>query len=503
MECRSCRRLVPDASAACPACGAAPADRFLVRAILERAAYLPATDPFVRCLLKLAVVPPADAPRPPESHVLLILDVSASMNAPDRYPLVLESVRGLVGLLPASARLTVVLFSDRVDCPLRLLPVMEVGPEGATRAIETSKAKFGGATRMALGVREAIAQARRFRTLAPDGVQRIYVMTDGQVHDPEECRRAAPDLRALGAEVRAFGFGEDFDLHTLKDLTDGQLGGTIRRIANGEALTRELVHIGETAQRVAASDVRLDLALAPGVIPGEILRYRPGRHRYARIYNPERRAQIEIGSVEVDRLYQYLVEFRLPPGVAGSFAWGTLEIAYTESKRAGRQTVRLLLVRSQDPKLLATMDPEVEEVAKILAPLKDPTGGADRDALLARARRLTREGRDPETLHHTLLGFEAVSAGARVEDLPDQTRAALESETCSEVACLSEALAARLQVAERLLASRPEAQRLVEIIRAARRAVEAGDNDLAGLSAADRAAVATVLRELGLAEGGP
>ncbi|MBI3267872.1 MAG: VWA domain-containing protein [Planctomycetes bacterium] len=469
-----------------------------MRCIPEWPAYRAGTDPLVRCLLKLAALPAKDAPPPPEVHILLVLDVSGSMNAPDRYPLVLQATRELVDRLPATARLTTVLFSDRVDVPVRCLPVMEVGGEQAARAVNASPAKFGGATLLAAGFREALAEAERFRKRCPGAIQRLYVMTDGHVHDPEQCREVGRDGAALEVEVRAFGFGEDFDFHALSDLTRGRKGGTIRRIATGDALQRELVHIGETADRIVASEARLTLTLAAGVIPGELLRYRPGRERYADAFKSGRAATLEVGAVEADRFYQYMIEFRLPRGPAGAFSWATARLDYVEAGKACTAEVRLLVERSGDATLVVSADPEVAEVAQILEPLRNLAATASAAALIARATRQARAGVDSSTQQSLLRALDGVASGRGLAELSDADRAALETETCSEVLDLRQARLGRLRVALRILALRTDAPALVEAVQRALDASEAGDLELAHVPEAVRATVDAVLRELGL-----
>ncbi len=495
MSCPSCRSPVASLTSPCPTCGGSADDRFLVRAIPERTAYFAGTDPHVRCLVKVAA---RNAPASSSMglHVLLALDVSASMNAPDKYPLLRQAVRMLVDRLPSSARLTLVLFAREIHVPLAAFPRAEISGSDAVDSLDASRVKFGNATLLGAGLAAVKTQAASYASKEPRGIQRLYVMTDGLVHDPEVCTAQAQELQNSGIEVRSFGFGEEFDHRVLQTLTAGPGGAGFRRIMSGQALEREFARAGEHAGRVAFAGMELQLSLQPGVLPGEVVRYRPSRQRLGCPFAQDRSAVLPIGSLEADGTAQFLVEVRIPPGPAGPFPWGELEVRHREGEAVRAQKARLFVTRTTDPRAVQH-DPEVAAIVRILEPVRDPRPGTNRESVITRAVQLAREGRDSDTLAALLRADDDLRRGATFDALAPTLQAAVSADSCSEVLDLAAARLDRLRVAARLLADRPEAARLQAAVETARRALENGAA-FESLPADLRERVSAILRDLGL-----
>jgi hypothetical protein len=100
-------------------------------AVFDRTSYPTGEDPLVYCLAKLRVSAGSEsADTSPESDgpgvdVALVLDVSGSMDKPNRYPLLCEAVRRLVVGLGSQDWISVTLFTDRSKTVFPFMPVGE------------------------------------------------------------------------------------------------------------------------------------------------------------------------------------------------------------------------------------------------------------------------------------------------------------------------------------------------------------------------------------------
>ncbi|GAA4337046.1 hypothetical protein GCM10023184_32670 [Flaviaesturariibacter amylovorans] len=109
----------------------------------------------------------------PPTHLVFLIDVSASMDAPNRLPLLKAGFKGLVQNLRAQDTVSVVVYGGSVELYLQ--------PTGGDRKAEIVRAidgiTCGGSTPGASGIRLAYEVARRH--FLPKGNNRVILATDG------------------------------------------------------------------------------------------------------------------------------------------------------------------------------------------------------------------------------------------------------------------------------------------------------------------------------------
>lgn len=120
-------------------------------------------------------------------HVGLVLDVSGSMNAPEKYPQLLQSVKFLIQTLPDHYFLTIGLFSNREDIVVSLQPVgkCQQDIEKVIDFIDQSVAKFGDQTLLAPALSQVVKRVEWLNQ--SNAVHRICILTDGEIHDGQAC----------------------------------------------------------------------------------------------------------------------------------------------------------------------------------------------------------------------------------------------------------------------------------------------------------------------------
>ncbi|OQW60872.1 MAG: hypothetical protein A4S17_09865 [Proteobacteria bacterium HN_bin10] len=142
--------------------------------------------------------------RPP-LNLTLLLDVSGSMAAENKLPLVIQSMRMLVEQLNARDRVSIVVYAGAAGAVLEPTPGNERGRIVA--ALENLHA--GGSTAGGEGLRLAYALTEQnFRRGA---VNRVIIATDGDfnvgISDPEELEDFVERKRDTGIYLSVLGFG--------------------------------------------------------------------------------------------------------------------------------------------------------------------------------------------------------------------------------------------------------------------------------------------------------
>jgi Mg-chelatase subunit ChlD/predicted Ser/Thr protein kinase len=283
--------------------------------VFDRDGYPHTEESTAYCLLELEVRPEKSSVDGGEEGVtadlMLVLDVSGSMDTPDKYPLLRRALVEFLQHLAPDDRVGIAIFSAGAELVLRPAPGAEVArvAPAILERMDHSPLTFGGATQLAPGLRHALAALEGLP--ARDSVRRVYVLTDGELHDTEACRQVLADFRPSKTEVHVYGFGTGFDAAALKRLVSDQLGGSVKPICNEQDIINTFAHVAKVNRRLTARDGVLTLEFDPAVVCGDAWTFRPQERHLGRIEH--RRVVRELGGLEANRTYTFLVEVGLPP----------------------------------------------------------------------------------------------------------------------------------------------------------------------------------------------
>jgi len=141
----------------------------------------------------------------PRANLVFLIDVSGSMNAPDKLPLVQSSMRLLLDSLEPDDTIGIVVYAGAAGTVLE--PTRAKDRQRILRAIERLRA--GGSTAGAEGIRQAYALAKS--NYDEDAVNRVILATDGDfnvgITNRDELKGFVEREREHGIYLSVLGFG--------------------------------------------------------------------------------------------------------------------------------------------------------------------------------------------------------------------------------------------------------------------------------------------------------
>ncbi|TPV96453.1 MAG: VWA domain-containing protein [Myxococcales bacterium FL481] len=211
----------------------------------------------VRIGLQGKQIPSAELPT---RNLVFLLDVSGSMQGPDRLPLVKRALTELARTLTETDRVSIVVYAGASGTVLEPTPGSDVA--AITRALDRLEA--GGSTDGGAGIQRAYELAER--AFVRGGVNRVILATDGDFNVGTTSRRALveviEDKRRGGVSLSVLGFGRG----NLNDAMMEQLAdhgnGNYAYIDNIAEARKVLVREGGGTLVTIAKDVKIQVEFA-------------------------------------------------------------------------------------------------------------------------------------------------------------------------------------------------------------------------------------------------
>ncbi|HEX8293079.1 MAG TPA: VWA domain-containing protein [Pyrinomonadaceae bacterium] len=230
----------------------------------------------------------------PPANLVFLLDVSGSMDAPDKLPLVKSSLRTLAGQLTARDRVAVVVYAGASGLVLPSTPGDQRGE--IVSAVERLQA--GGSTNGGSGIRLAYRVAEE--NFIRGGTNRVILATDGDFNvgltGDGELVRLIEEKRRGGVFLSVLGFGtgnlNDSMMEKLADKGNGNYAyidtESEARKALGEQVAGTLAAI--------AKDVKIQVEFNPRLVAGYRLIGYENRLLADRDFNDDAKDAGEIGA---------------------------------------------------------------------------------------------------------------------------------------------------------------------------------------------------------------
>ncbi|MCO5069679.1 MAG: von Willebrand factor type A domain-containing protein [Rhizobiaceae bacterium] len=206
-------------------------------------------------------VQPAEQPK---ANLVFLLDVSGSMNQPDKLPLLQSAFRLLVNKLRPDDTVSIVTYAGNAGTVLE--PTKASEKNKILDAIDSLIP--GGSTAGEAGIKEAYRLAEK--SFVKDGVNRVMLATDGDFNvgqsDDDDLKRIIEEKRESGVFLSVFGFGRG-NLNDQMMQTIAQNGnGTAAYIDTLQEAEKVLVQDASSTLFPIAKDVKIQVEFNPAKV---------------------------------------------------------------------------------------------------------------------------------------------------------------------------------------------------------------------------------------------
>jgi Ca-activated chloride channel homolog len=309
--------------AAPPVSGPAP---FAASLEVAAAPWTPAHR-LVRIGLKAREVPVAARPA---ANLVFLIDVSGSMAAPNKLPLVQEAMRMLIEQLKPEDRVAIVTYAGTSGLALPSTPAGH--RQELLDTLDTLRA--GGQTNGAMGIQLAYDVAKA--NFIPGGINRVILATDGDfnvgVTDRGDLVRLIEEKAKTGVFLTALGVG----MGNYKDATLEQLAahghGTYAYLDSPREARKVLVEQVNGTLATVAKDVKVQVEFNPAKVQAYRLIGYEDRRLQAEDFNNDR---IDAGDVGAGHTVTALYEV-IPVGVPWTPASTVEALKYRQPETRGR-----------------------------------------------------------------------------------------------------------------------------------------------------------------------
>ncbi len=200
----------------------------------------------------------------PASNLVFLVDVSGSMEDPNKLPLVKSSLKLLTRQLNAQDRISLVVYAGASGVVLEPTP----GNDSATIESALERLSAGGSTNGGEGIRLAYAMAQR--AFIPGGNNRVLLATDGDFNVGttgfEQLIDLVKEKRKGGVALTTLGFGGgNYNDRLMEQLADAGNGNHAYIDTLAEA-QKALVEQRDATLTTIARDVKIQLEFNPAVV---------------------------------------------------------------------------------------------------------------------------------------------------------------------------------------------------------------------------------------------
>ena len=200
----------------------------------------------------------------PAANLVFLLDVSGSMDSPDKLPLLKNAFRLLTRKLDAGDRVAIVVYAGASGLVLESTP----GDERAKIVGALDRLGAGGSTNGGDGIRLAYAVAEEH--YIDGGINRVVLATDGDFNVGTVDHDALLDViernRERGVALTTLGFGQgNYNDHLLEQLADHGNGNYAYIDTLNEARKVLVEELTATLQTIA-KDVKIQIEFNPATV---------------------------------------------------------------------------------------------------------------------------------------------------------------------------------------------------------------------------------------------
>ncbi|MCE7886876.1 MAG: VWA domain-containing protein [Alphaproteobacteria bacterium PRO2] len=200
----------------------------------------------------------------PHSNLVFLVDVSGSMNSPDKLPLVKSSLKMLLDTLQPNDTVALTVYAGSAGTVLE--PTKVSDKQTILNAIDNLNA--GGSTAGAAGIEEAYRLAEKH--FDKEGVNRVFIATDGDfnvgVSSDEDLKTIIEKKRESGIFLSVLGFGLGNLNDSLMQTLAQNGNGTAAYIDTINEARKVLVEEASSTLFPIAKDVKIQVEFNPELV---------------------------------------------------------------------------------------------------------------------------------------------------------------------------------------------------------------------------------------------
>jgi Ca-activated chloride channel family protein len=265
----------------------------------------------------------------------VVIDRSGSMYDEQRLDFVVEAVKFLADNVAPEDKVAVIAFADKAQVILQ--PDQIHDRSAVRRAIDDiDLLEIGGGTQLALGMHAAIDEVKR--GLAPNRLNRVLVLTDGQTYEETACIDLANQNRDQ-MSFSAMGVGVEFNEKLLMRIAQDS-HGKYHFIGNAQEIPGIFEDELASLRAVTIRNGKMDVTLSQGVQVREAFRASPEIYGMGAPLLEDRRVTYEIGDLEAGVSGSILMTLVLPPRRPGPVRIAQASLRY-DVPGAGERKVDL------------------------------------------------------------------------------------------------------------------------------------------------------------------
>ena len=266
------------------------------------------------------------------SNLVFLVDVSGSMNSPDKLDLLKNSLKMLSRQLSAEDSVSLVVYAGASGV------VLEPTAGNETRQISAAldRLQAGGSTNGEAGIQLAYAMAEQ--AFIEGGINRVILATDGDFNvgmsGVDELKELIEDKRESGISLTTLGFGSgNYNDHMMEQLADSG-NGNYAYIDNINEARKVLVDEMHSTLQTVAKDVKIQIEFNPAVVAEYRLVGYENRELAREDFNND---QVDAGEIGAGHTVTAIYEIAL----VGSESLSTDPLRYNQGNARQNETANL------------------------------------------------------------------------------------------------------------------------------------------------------------------
>lgn len=205
-----------------------------------------------------------DASERPAANLVFLIDVSGSMNSPDKIGLLKSSLKLLSQQMTHNDKVSIVVYAGAAGVVLE--PTAGNNQAKISQALDQLRA--GGSTNGAAGIHLAYQLAEQ--NMIKDGINRIFIATDGDFNvgttNFEALKELVETKRKKGVSLTTLGFGTgNYNDHLMEQLADVG-NGNHAYIDTIKEANKVLVNQINSTLMTIAKDVKIQIEFNPDAV---------------------------------------------------------------------------------------------------------------------------------------------------------------------------------------------------------------------------------------------